>query len=99
MRELFIYYRVPCIVVAEVLSAVRQMQARLREEEPALIARVLRRTGGDDENETWMETYATHDAGEGLTAALQARIEARALALQPLIDGARHTEVFFACAS
>jgi hypothetical protein len=45
-----------------------------------------------------METYATHD-GEGITAALQARIEALALELLPLIDGARHTEVFVACAS
>jgi hypothetical protein len=98
MRELFIYYRVPLVAGTLALRAVRQMQARLIEEEPALIARVLRKAGNDDNTETWMETYATH-GGQGVTTTLQARIEALALVLSPLIDGARHTEVFVACAS
>ena len=53
-----------------------------------------------DGEQTWMETYAidarTHPAG--VSAALQAEIEAGARALAPFMNGARHTEVFIACA-
>ena len=51
-------------------------------------------------DQTWMETYVIDpriDAA-GLTPALQAEIEACAQALTPFLSGARHTEVFIACA-
>ena len=51
--------------------------------------------------QTWMETYEVDpriDAA-GVSAALQAEIEACALGLAPFVHGARHTEVFIACAS
>ena len=50
---------------------------------------------------TWMETYLIDpriDAA-GVSAALQAEIEAAARILEPFLNGTRHTEVFIACAS
>ena len=50
---------------------------------------------------TWMETYLIDpriDAA-GVSAAMQAEIEAAARVLEPFLNGARHTEVFIACAS
>ena len=50
---------------------------------------------------TWMETYLIDpriDAA-GVSAALQAEIEAAARVLEPFLNGTRHTEVFIACAS
>ena len=48
-----------------------------------------------------METYLIDpriDAA-GVSAAMQAEIEAAARVLEPFLNGARHTEVFIACAS
>ena len=50
---------------------------------------------------TWMETYLIDpriDAA-GVSATLQAEIEAAARVLEPFLNGTRHTEVFIACAS
>ena len=51
--------------------------------------------------QTWMETYEVDPRIDtaGVSAALQAEIEACALGLAPFVHGARHTEVFIACAS
>ena len=50
---------------------------------------------------TWMETYLIdpHIDAAGVSAALQAEIEAAARILEPFLNGTRHTEVFIACAS
>ena len=49
---------------------------------------------------TWMETYLIDPCidAAGVSAALQAEIEAAAQALTPFLSGSRHTEVFIACA-
>ncbi|HEY4069273.1 MAG TPA: DUF4936 family protein [Burkholderiaceae bacterium] len=97
--ELFIYYRVPEANAAAALAVVRGMHVQLRIEFPHLQARVLRHPELDKGLQTWMETYAI-DAG--IDDTLRARIAAQALALQPLIQGERHIEVFDAidpCAS
>ena len=115
MRELFVYYRVRPAHADAARRAALAFQGALSLRHPALKARLLRRDenvirgiGGDSDSDsgsgteqTWMETYAvdarTH-AG-GVSEALQAEIEAGACALAPFIHGARHTEVFIACAS
>ena len=113
MRELFVYYRVRAAQADAALVVAIALQAELKSRHPALTARLLRRDEGADtgidsghdndpaRDPTWMETYATDpriDAA-GVGAALQAEIETAARALDPFINGARHTEVFFACAS
>jgi Domain of unknown function (DUF4936) len=101
MRELFIYYRVRSANAAPALAAVRHFQARLQTLHPPLSPRLLRRPDEVDGAQTWMETYSTDPMLDpaGITAELQAAIEALAQPLAPLIDGPRHTEVFIACAS
>ena len=96
MRELFIYYRVRAVDARELQAAVSQLHAQLRGMYPELSARLLRRPTEENGSQTWMETYASPD---GVTDAMQTRIESEALMLAPLIDGPRHTEVFIACAS
>jgi len=101
MRELFIYYRVHLPAVPAAKAAVVAMQARLRQRHPGLSARVLCRADPDAAPaQTWMEIYAidpmTHPAG--ITAALQAEIDAEANVLAAWIDGVRHTEAFRPCA-
>jgi len=92
MRELFIYYRVRSIDAPAVQAAVLDFQAQLRRLFPQLEARLLRRPEEDEGRQTWMEIYSVD-----IDAALQSEIETRALALLPMIDGPRHTEVFTAC--
>jgi len=101
MRELFVYYRVRADDAEAALPLVRGLQARLIEQHLGLVARLLRRPETNDGTQTWMETYAIDPghAPEGVSAALQAAIEAEACALLPLLEGPRHTEVFLACAS
>ena len=105
MRELFIYYRVHLQAVPAAKAAVDAMQAGLRQRPPGLKARLLCRaevaTVPDAApTQTWMETYAidpmTHPAG--ITAELQAEIDAEARVLAAWIDGPRHTEAFRPCA-
>lgn len=97
MRELFVYYRVSVANAGAARVAVLGFQARLHSLHPELSARLLCRPGTVDGRHTWMETYATDPrrAPEGVDAQLQAAIEAEATAaLQPWLDGPRHTEVF-----
>ena len=96
MRELFIYYRVRAADAHAAQAAVSQLHTQLRGWYPRLNARLLRRPAEENGPQTWMETYASPD---GVSDAMQTRIESEALMLAPLIDGPRHTEVFVACAS
>ena len=101
MRELFIYYRVHTERCGDALAAMAAMQAQLCARHPHLVARLLQRDDAQAEFHTLMETYRTdpmHDT-QGISAALQAEIDAAALALQVFVDGGRHTEVFLSCAS
>ena len=107
MRELFVYYRVRSAQAGAARPAALAFQAELRSRHPALTARLLRRdegsaTHGTDpaRDETWMETYAINPRldSAGVSAALQTEIEAAARVLTPFLSGARHTEVFIACA-
>ena len=95
MDELFIYYRVRSADALAAQAAVAQFQAQLRTDYPRLIARLLRRPIEDNGLQTWMETYASDD---GIGDAMRIDIETRALALSPVLDGPRHTEVFIPCA-
>ena len=95
MRELFIYYRVRLDRAAAVQAAVQRLHAQLRYDNPQLSARLLRRPDEENGLQTWMEIYT---AELGITDDIQARIEAGAHALLPLIDGPRHIEVFIPCA-
>ena len=96
MRELFIYYRVRAADAREAQAAVSQLHAQLCGTYPRLNARLLRRPAEENGSQTWMETYASPD---GISDAMQTRIESEALVMAPLIDGPRHIEVFVACAS
>jgi len=96
MRELFIYYRIRADAAGAALEAVQAMQARLRREHAGLAARLLRRPEEHDEQQTWMEIYASP---AGVTPDLESRIAEAAAALAPFIVGSRHTEVFVPCAS
>jgi uncharacterized iron-regulated membrane protein len=100
MRELFIYYRVHSADAAAANAAVKAFQAQLRAQYPALTARLMCRPEEVDGSQTWMETYATDPMRnpDGITAELQAAIEAQAQLQLPAFDGPRHTEVFIACA-
>ena len=98
MRELFIYYRIEEAGAGSALATVQGFQARLCARHPGLTARVLRRPEGTTDQQTWMETYSFADEG-GVSAALEAEIEAEASPLAPFIVGVRHVEVFVPCAS
>lgn len=104
MRELFIYYRLRSGDAARALTIAREFQSKLIEQHPHLMARLLRRPDETDGWQTWMEIYSTDDSADpmrqsaGITADLQQEIESRASVLLPMIDGARHTEVFIECA-
>ena len=99
-RELFVYYRVAVGDADALRLAVTEMHDRLRRDVPGLQARLLRRTDQAADVDTWMETYAMPSAvGAGdVSDALRATIEQHAAAWRHLCDGARHTEVFDACA-
>ena len=99
LRELFIYYRVRPDDTAPALAVVIAFQSGLSERHPHLRTRLLRRMDVIDGLQTWMETYssdAMHDT-PGISAELQAEIETGAAALEPFVEGTRHTEVFIAC--
>ena len=93
--ELFVYYRVAQSDVQAALTAVRAFQQRLRGHHPGLAARVLQRSGERDTDVTLMEVYTCDRGGiRGADSALQARIEAAAAVLTPLLASARHIESF-----
>lgn len=90
-RALYVYYRIDAASLADAVSTVQAVQARLRDALPDLQAALLRRPGEQDGQVTLMETYAMPG---GIDAALQTRIDEAATALAPWQRGARHTEVF-----
>jgi hypothetical protein len=99
--ELFVYYRAAAHQAAAITEAVRCMQAALRVEIPQLQARLLRRPLENATGEyTWMETYALDPIGHpaGVDATCAALIEHHAASWADLRSGARHPEVFDACA-
>jgi len=100
MREIFVYYRVRAADAAAVKIAAQAMQAQLRAQHPGLVTRLLHRPDAQDGHQTWMETYAADPTHwpEGIDPLLQAAVDRAAGALQPLLAGPRHTEVFIACA-
>ncbi|TAK86577.1 MAG: DUF4936 family protein [Aquabacterium sp.] len=94
--EAFIYYRVPAARTQQAREAACRMHEALRAADHQLVIRLLRR--GDtaaSADETWMETYSRPG---GVDAALLARIESLAEAWADCRSGARHTEIFEACA-
>ncbi len=105
-RELYVYYRVPAGSADALRSVVTDMHDQLRREVPGLQARLLRRTDPAAGLDTWMESYAMSPLagapGDGcagdVSDALREAIEQRAAAWSGLCNGARHTEVFDACA-
>ena len=94
-RELYVYFKAPASHAAAVMSAVTDMQSRLRSEVPGLQARLLKRIDAANGLHTWMETYTSAD---GVGEALGSTIEQWAVAWSDLLEGPRHTEVFDACA-
>jgi len=93
--ELFVYYRVAPSSVQAALTAVRAFQLRLREQNPGLAARVLRRSGERDNEVTLMEIYTFEHGGiRGIDTALQTRIEDAAAVLAPFMVSARRIESF-----
>jgi len=98
MRELFIYYRLDAAHAAAAVVTVQAFQQRLRQRHPGLVARLLQRCDDPSDTPTWMETYS-FDGPAGMTADLQAQVEAEAAALAPFLAGPRHTEAFAPCAS
>ncbi len=100
MPELFIYYRIDLFNAPAAQRAVALFQHDLRLRYPWLRARLLRRLQANDGQETWMETYTADPAmnGTGVTPEVTAQIERAAAVLAPVLRGARHSEVFFACA-
>jgi hypothetical protein len=101
MPELFIYYRLDLADTSAALRAVTAFQADLQARYPWLRARVLRRPQATDGQETWMETYSADPLmnSTGVTPEVASQIELAAAVLLPLLRGARHTELFVACAS
>ena len=98
MRELFIYYRLDAAGAAAAVATVQAYQQRLRQRHPGLVARLLQRCDDPSDTPTWMETYS-FDGPPGMTADLQAQVEAESAALAPFLAGPRHTEAFSPCAS
>jgi hypothetical protein len=101
MPELFIYYRLDPLDAPAAQRAVTAFQGDLRARYPWLRARLLRRPQATDGQETWMETYSADPAmnSTGVTLEVATQIEHVAAVLAPFLRGARHTEVFLACAS
>ena len=101
MRELYVYYRVPEDDAVAAEADAKRLQSALRAKTPGLLTRLLRRPVASDGRSTWMEVYAMDAAVEpaGVSASLQADIEREAARQLSRIEGARHVEVFVACAS
>ncbi len=97
MRELYIYYRVAQAELATVATTVAGLQATLCAAHPGLQAKLLRRPELSEGRATLMEVYA-RPGPQGVDLALQAEIEARAVALVPWLQGPRRVEVFQPCA-
>jgi hypothetical protein len=99
MRELFIYYRARHEHHAQLLDAVTRWHRHLVQLHPALKSRLLHRA--ETPLDTWMEIFSTDPtlAPQGVDATMQGSIDAGAEVLRSWIEGERHTEEFFTCAS
>jgi hypothetical protein len=89
MTDLYIYYRVPDAVAAQLAPRVQAMQARLHAA-CGVAGQLKRRPQSQQGLQTWMEIYLA--TGAGFDAALATAVHDAALLEQ--IDGERHTEVF-----
>jgi len=89
MADLYIYYRVPDAVAAQLAPRVQAMQARLRAAH-GVEGQLKRRPASSEGVQTWMEIYP--NTRTGFDAVLAAAVQEAALLEQ--IDGKRHTEVF-----
>ena len=87
MRELYVYYRVAEGVLPAAQAQVRDFQATLRADHPALQARLMRRPELRDGQVTLMETYA-------LPGGIPAELAARITAGTPALPAPRHVEAF-----
>jgi hypothetical protein len=96
VRELYVYYKVADARAAAAKLQVDALHAGLKLACPQLRTRLLHRRDEGAPTQTWMETYAVDPGAgtRGVDLALQAEIEARALALLGLIEGPRHVEAF-----
>jgi Domain of unknown function (DUF4936) len=97
VREIYVYYRIRAADGAAATSAVTACHRALRARHPALRTRLLQRSEGTGDVQTWMEVYAIDgpNAGSGIDAYVLADIERSAsAALAAWTDGERHTEVF-----
>ena len=100
--ECFVYYRVHPDDLPAVCSAVHHFQSGLRAAQPALIARLLRQSPGNDGLLTLMETYALADERPPLPDAAAEVTWVEWLAplaqtLAPWLRGLRHIEIFQPC--
>ena len=89
MNVLYVYYKVPVALHADLAPRVRAFQARLVERHPGLACELLQRPAATDGIETWMETYRH---ATGLTDAVIASIAQEAAAAA--LPAPRHAEVF-----
>lgn len=101
MRELYVYYRAKEQDSQALRQAVRAWQAELASRFPGLVARLLRRPEvSADGLVTWMEVYAATDASptSAVSPAMEREIQVDSVRLDAWLVGARHVEVFEACA-
>ena len=89
MVDLYIYYRVAQANAAALAPRVAAMQAALAARH-GVAGQLKCRPEASDGMQTWMEVYPA--APDDFAAALAAAVHAAAL--DGLIDGARHTELF-----
>ena len=89
MNVLYVYYKVPAALHAEVAPQVRAFQNKLIEQHDGLACELLQRPAAADAIETWMETYRH---ATGLTEAVIDSIVQEAAAAG--LPSPRHTEVF-----
>jgi hypothetical protein len=100
-RRVYVYYRVDAAQADAAIAAARRAQVLLRERHVGLRADLMRRPETTDGHVTLMEAYARDAAvsPDGIDAALLRDIEAEvAPATASWMVGARHVEVFDACA-
>lgn len=96
MREVYVYWKLPPDLQAAAVARVRALHARLIEEHPGLLARVLTRCDAlSGKPATLMEIYARPSMPTGIDDKLEHVIEAAAVAaLAGLPAGPRHVEAF-----
>ena len=100
-RRVYVYYRVAAPQAESAVATALALQSRLCARHGGLRAELMRRPQAAEGQVTLMETYARDAAVDidGIDAALMRDIDAEASrAFAHLALGARHVEVFDACA-